>query len=65
MEDLVSITATNKGKGKGKGCLLLAREAHRGGRGIAVPILSLSARRRGWLTPHPGHSAPGRDLLPI
>jgi hypothetical protein len=65
MEHLVSITATNKGKGKGKGCLLHAREAQRGGRGIAVPTFNLSARRRGWLTPHPGCSTPGRDLLPI
>jgi len=46
MEEFVSITETNKAV-----CYMPGR--HRGGRGIAVTIFNLSARRCGWLTPHP------------
>ena len=38
---------------------------HRGGRGIAVTIFNLSAKRCGWLKPHPGRFDPGRDLVPM
>jgi hypothetical protein len=35
------------------------------GRGIALLLIDLGARRCGWSAPHPGRFTPGKDPVPI
>lgn len=40
-------------------------KAQRQGRGIALPMYNLSARRDGWLVPCTSHFIPRKETLPI